>query len=190
MPRPGLGVRWRPELRRVIGRAGPRLRRGRCRERRPAQAAAGIDAVKADAAGQSLRRKRARTVAQTWPGLAASLDDAFAPRFDEYARALPPPAWGGGLTDGLAFARGLPAADVDDQIRIELLFARADIVPGRRGRPPRKRRGVFAAALLLQNPRRILIALRTPRLTHALSPPRMCALSQTRPTAEAMICAG
>jgi hypothetical protein len=123
-----------------------------------------FDAVKADAAGQALRRKRARAVANTWPGLAASLGDEFAPRFDQYARSLPPPAWGGGMTDGLVFARRLPAADLHDEIRIELLFARADIVSGRRDRPPRKRRGVFAAALLLHNPRRILIALRMPGL--------------------------
>jgi hypothetical protein len=134
-----------------------------------------FDAAKADAAGQSLRRKRARAVAKTWPGLSASLGDAFTPRFDDYARGVPAPAWGGGLTDGLGFARRLPAADLHDEIRVELLFARADIVPGRRGRPPRKRRGVFAAALLLHNPRRILIALRIPGLR-----PRNTVIALTR----------
>lgn len=134
-----------------------------------------FDAAKAHAAGQSLRRKRARAVSKAWPGLTATLGDAFLPRFDEYARSLPPPAWGGGLTDGLAFARRLPTADRHDAIRIELLLARADIASGRRGRPPHKRRGIFAAAVVVHNPHRIVIALRIPgraRRTTLIALPR------------------
>ena len=123
----------------------------------------GFDVAKADAAGTSLRRKRARAVAVAWPALALALGDGFAARFDAFARATPPPAFGFGTTDGLAFARTLPAGELSDDARVELLLARA-AVAGRAGRALRARRGIFAGAIALREPRRILLVLRLPAL--------------------------
>jgi hypothetical protein len=120
----------------------------------------GFAADKADAASRSLRRKRARAVAVAWPALSVTLGERFATRFDDFARGTPPPAWGDGLADGLAFARTLPRDELPEAARVELLLARA-VVSGRAG-ALRRRRGVFAGARSLHEPRRILIVLRAP----------------------------
>jgi hypothetical protein len=122
----------------------------------------GFDDAKAGAAGRSLRRKRSRAVAAAWPALAISLGEDFAARFDAFARAVPPPAHGFGFTDGLAFARTLPAAALGDDARVELLLARGVIA--RRGGALRPRRGVFAGAIALRAPHRVVIVLRAPGL--------------------------
>lgn len=119
----------------------------------------GFAVERADAASRSLRRKRARAVANAWPALGVTLGD-FAERFDDFARGLAPPAWGGGLADGLAFARTLPRDELAETVRIELLLARA-VVGGRAG-ALRERRGVFFGARSLHEPRRLLIVLRVP----------------------------
>ena len=124
-----------------------------------------FDPGDAAAAGRSLRRKRARMVSGAWPALAHELDD-FEQRFDAFARTAPPPAVGFGHTDGFAFVRTLPREELTDNIRVELLLARASIAgpPGK----PRPRRGVFIGAALLRVPRRLLIVHRTPRLGRKL----------------------
>jgi hypothetical protein len=122
-----------------------------------------FDAVKAGAAGRSLRRKRARGVAASWPALALALGDEFDARFDAFARATPPPSFGFGYSDGLAFARTLPAAELTDAARVELLLARAAIA-GRDARTLRARRGPYARAIALRDPRRILVVMRVPGL--------------------------
>jgi hypothetical protein len=123
----------------------------------------GFDVVKAAAAGRSLRRKRTRAVAGAWPALAIALGDGFAARFDAFARQTPPPAFGFGTADGLAFARTLSPDELTDEVRVELLLARA-LVAGRAGGAMRARRGVFAGAVALREPRRILLVLRLPGL--------------------------
>jgi hypothetical protein len=117
---------------------------------------AGFDAARAEAAGRSLRRKRARAVAQAWPALALELGEAFDARFDAFARAADAPASGAPLEDGLAFAQSLgPARTLGDDARAELLLARAAL----------RRRGVFAAAVWLRRPRRrLLVVARLPWL--------------------------
>jgi hypothetical protein len=119
-----------------------------------------LDARKAAAASRSLWRKRLRAVAAAWPALAVTLGDRFEVRFEAYARAVPPPAFGHGITDGLAFAWILPRDELTDDVRVELLFARA-VVSGRAGRF-RDRRGLFIGMLSLPEPRRVLVVLRAP----------------------------
>ena len=126
----------------------------------------GFDPVKAGVAGRSLRRKRAHGVASAWPALALALGDDFDARFDTFARATPPPAFGFGYTDGLAFASTLSAGDLSGDARVELLLARAAIA-GRDG-AWRARRGVFFGATAASEPRRIVIVVRVPALGRRL----------------------
>jgi hypothetical protein len=114
----------------------------------------GFVAAQADAAGRSLRRKRARAVAGAWPALAYELGEAFTARFDAFARGADAPPSGDPLADGLAFARSL-ARDVrlGDAARAELLLARAAL----------RRRGLFVAAARLRRPHpRLLVVARVP----------------------------
>jgi hypothetical protein len=120
----------------------------------------GFAADDADAASHSMRRKRTRAVANAWPALSVALGERFAARFDDFARRTPPPAWGDGFADGLAFARTLPRVELTEAVRIELLFARVAMT-GRTG-ALRERRGVFVNARALHEPRRILVVLRAP----------------------------
>jgi hypothetical protein len=111
---------------------------------------AGFDAAQAAAAGSSLRRKRARAVAQAWPALALNLGDGFAARFDAFARAVDAPSSGGPLADGLAFAGTLGRdTALGDDARAELLLARASL----------RRRGVFVGVTWLRRPRRRLLTV-------------------------------
>ena len=117
---------------------------------------AGFVAAQADAAGRSLRRKRARAVAHAWPALALQLGDTFDARFDAFARTADAPASGDPLRDGLAFARSLGRdAALGDDARVELLLARAAL----------HRRGLFVRAAWLRRPhRRLLVVARVPWL--------------------------
>ena len=120
----------------------------------------GFDAVKAAAASRSLWRKRMHAVAAAWPALALDLGDGFDEAFEAYARATPAPVAGGGRVDGLRFARTLPRTELGEHGRVELLLARAAI--GGRAGAPRPRRGVFAGALWLRDPSRLLVVVRAP----------------------------
>jgi hypothetical protein len=121
----------------------------------------GLDEDKAAAASRSLWRKRLRAVEAAWPALAVSLGDAFAGRFEAYARAVAPPAVGDGATDGLRFARTLQRDELTGDARVELLLARAGIASGRGG-SFRDRRGCFAGAVSVREPRRIVVVVRAP----------------------------
>ena len=121
---------------------------------------AGIDTGMASAASRSLRAKRRHAVAAAWPALTIAAHDQFATRFDEYARSSTPPAFGDGLTDGLAFARTLPLDILTEEALIELLFARALVTE--RAETLRPRHGIFLKTLALHNPPRILLVLRAP----------------------------
>jgi hypothetical protein len=116
----------------------------------------GFAAAQADAAGRSLRRKRARAVQAAWPALALGLGRAaFDARFDAFARAVDAPASGDPLADGLAFARSLDARDVPlgEGARVEVLLARALL----------RRRGIFVGVACLRRPfRRLLVVARMP----------------------------
>jgi hypothetical protein len=114
----------------------------------------GFVAAQADAAGRSLRRKRARAVARTWPALTLDLGDGFDARFDAFARAGDAPAPGDPLRDGVAFARW-HARDtrLGDDARAELLLARAELL----------RRVPFAGVAWLRRPYpRLLVVVRLP----------------------------
>jgi hypothetical protein len=120
----------------------------------------GFAADKAAAASRSLWRKRMRAVASAWPALTVALGERYEDRFEAYARAVAPPAVGDGFSDGLAFARTLSRAELTGDARVELLLARA-VVRGRAG-TLRDRRGLFAGAVVLRDPRRVVVVLRAP----------------------------
>jgi hypothetical protein len=119
---------------------------------------------KVAAASRSLWRKRMRAVEAAWPAVAVSLGERFEERFEAFARSIAPPAVGHGVTDGLAFARTLERAELTDDVRVELLLARAAIA----GPPFRDRRGLFAGACVLREPRRLLVVVRAPVLGRRL----------------------
>jgi len=114
----------------------------------------------AAAASRSLWRKRMRGVQSAWPALAIGLGEHFEGRFEAYAHAVSPPEHGHGFADGLAFARSLARDELTDDARVELLLARA-VVAGGDGAA---RRGVFAGALSVRRPRRIVVVVRAPLL--------------------------
>lgn len=124
----------------------------------------GFVASNADAASHALRRKRARAVARAWPALAAALGAHFVGRFDAYARAAPPPGFGGGLADGLVFAGQLARDELNPGVRAERLAARSRLTL--RGGAVRARRGVFIGATVTRHPRRLIIVLRGPAGGH------------------------
>jgi hypothetical protein len=120
----------------------------------------GFQPDKAAAASRSLWRKRMRGVALAWPALALALGEDFESRFEAYARSAPPPALGHGFTDGLEFARTLARAELSDDARVELLLAR--VVAAGSGGAVRPRRGVFAGAAMVRDPRRAVVVVRLP----------------------------
>lgn len=128
----------------------------------------GFVTARAEAAGTSLRRKRGRLVAQAWPALAIQLGATFDARFDAYAREVGAPSSGDPLEDGLAFARSLgDAPPLDDNVRVELLFARATL----------RRRGAFLRMVVVRRPyRRLLVVVRLP-----LFGARYCSIALRRP---------
>jgi hypothetical protein len=127
---------------------------------------AGFAAAKAHAASRSLRRKRVAALRHAWPGLTVALGASFDERFDAFARTTGPPALGEGLADGLAFVSSLaPAPALGDDVRVELLFARAILVRERRdGGGWRLRRGPFVRVARLRHPHRLLFVVHLPRL--------------------------
>ena len=120
-------------------------------------------AAKADAASQSLRRKRAGAIRHAWPALMVALGASFDERFDAFARTTGPPAFGEGLTDGLAFVSWLARGEeLGDDVRVEMLFARAIVVCSRRGW--HMRRTPFLRVARLRHPHRLLAVVHVPRL--------------------------
>jgi hypothetical protein len=115
----------------------------------------GFDPDRVRATSAALARKRAREVARAWPVLAAELGQAFPGRFLAYAAGRPPPARGGALADGLAFADALAGRGrLPGNARVERLLAAADLSPS----PAR------LAATLAGPPRRLVIVVRAPGL--------------------------
>jgi hypothetical protein len=102
---------------------------------------------KAAAASAALRRKRRRAVAKALPALA--LEPGFDERFTAFAGTVGAPAAGGGLADGLAFARTQGRGKLGEDARVELLLARRHVRPG-------------LGAVGLNHPRAVLIAGRLP----------------------------
>lgn len=71
-----------------------------------ATAPEGFDGGRVSLAAEALARKRARSVAKSWPRTAESLGARYAARFAEYAAERPGPG-GGPLADGWLFVRWL-----------------------------------------------------------------------------------
>jgi hypothetical protein len=126
----------------------------------------GFSAAKADTASQSLRRKRAGAIRHAWPALTVQLGASFDERFDAFAHTTGPAAFGEGLTDGLAFVSWLDREQqLGDDVRVEMLFARAIVVPDRRGGHGwRPRRRPFLRVARLRHPHRLLFVVHVPRL--------------------------
>jgi hypothetical protein len=126
----------------------------------------GFVAAKADAASRSLRRKRLGAVRHAWPALTVALGPALDAHFDAFARTTGPPRFGDGLTDGLAFVSSLaPDVALGDDVRVEVLFARAIVVRDHRdGGEWRLRRGPFLRVARLRHPHRLLFVVHLPRL--------------------------
>jgi hypothetical protein len=115
----------------------------------------GFDPGRVRATAAALARKRAREVARAWPVLAADLGEAFTDRFVAFAAGRTPPATGGALADGLAFARALShQGRLSGDARVEALLAAARLSP----RPLR------LAATLAGRPRRLFVLARAPGL--------------------------
>ena len=86
----------------------------------------GFDPDRVRATSAALARKRAREVARAWPALAAELGDDFTARFLADAARRPPPARGGALADGLAFAGALARQRrLSGNARVERMLAAA-----------------------------------------------------------------
>ncbi|HEX3213787.1 MAG TPA: hypothetical protein VH016_14555 [Actinomycetota bacterium] len=115
----------------------------------------GFDPGRVAATSAALGRKRAREVARAWPVLAADLGEGFTGRFLADAARRPPPARGGALADGLAFARALAREGrLPPNARVEAMLAAARLS----GRPAR------LAATLAGPPRRLVVTVRAPGL--------------------------
>jgi hypothetical protein len=115
----------------------------------------GFDPDRVRATSAALARKRAREAARAWPVLAAELGEEFTEAFLAHAARRPPPARGGALADGLAFADALARRGrLPANARVERLGARAHLAPGR----------ARLAAALAGPPRRLVVAARLPGL--------------------------
>jgi hypothetical protein len=115
----------------------------------------GFDPERVRATSAALARKRAREVARAWPVLAAELGQDLTPAFLAHAAGRPPPARGGALADGLAFADALARRGrLPGNARVERLFARAHLSSS----PAR------LAATLAGPPRRLVLLVRLPAL--------------------------
>jgi hypothetical protein len=115
----------------------------------------GFDPGRVAATSAALARKRAREVARAWPVLAADLGERFTGRFLADAAGRPPPARGGALADGLAFAHALAReGGLSPNARVEAMLAAASL-SDRRAR---------LAATLAGPPRRLVVTVRAPGL--------------------------
>ena len=114
------------------------------------------------AASESLLRKRARAVADSWPALTHALGGEFLTEFERFARATPPPREGEGIADGFLFATSLDPNVLAEDARVEILLARGVFKLRPDGCQPRH--GLFLSTALLNEPRRLLIVIHLPRL--------------------------
>ena len=115
----------------------------------------GFDPGRVAATSAALARKRAREVARAWPVLAADLGEGFSDRFVADAAHRPPPASGGALADGLAFARALARQGrLSPNARVEAMLAAARL----------SAHPVRLAATLAGPPRRLVVTVRAPGL--------------------------
>jgi hypothetical protein len=123
----------------------------------------GFDAERIQAAAAALATKRQRAVARAWPGLTEALGDCFGELFRAYARTTALPRVGGPLADGRAFVRFVAGArELPEGIRIQALAVDLRYAAAGDGLVPRRWPSLKAA--FLSNPRRLIVALRVPRI--------------------------
>ena len=116
----------------------------------------GFDAQRVQSAATALAIKRLRGVLRAWPTLAAALGNRFAERFHEYAKIHPLPLTGGPLMDGRMFVRHLSAMEsIPNDVLLQALEFDLRWTP--RNLPSLK-------YVRLNNPRRLVVALRLPWL--------------------------
>jgi hypothetical protein len=127
------------------------------------EAPIGVDQAKFVAAKEALLRKRARSVAKSWPGLARDLGALFFEDFSAFAEGEPVPQQGGPLADGFAFARWWARSNsLSEAARLEILAVRLQYVQCRAGLVPR--RSPAMVCRVFQGPRRLVIGVRLPWL--------------------------
>lgn len=123
----------------------------------------GFDATRISAAAASLLRKRMRSVARAWPGLARALGSRFAELFSAYAARTPLPRAGGPLADGRAFARWLCARhELPDVGRLQALAV--DLRYSLTGHGLVPRRWPCLRIVWLREARRLILAFGLPWL--------------------------
>jgi hypothetical protein len=126
-------------------------------------APATFDPKRLEAAAGALLLKRSRAVAQAWPQLARTMNEAFAAHFAAYARVNPLPGDGNSLADGRGFIDWLERAGLlTDEGRLEAFAfdARYRIRNG----AVISRRGPTVRARRLKATRRLIIVVRLPLL--------------------------
>jgi hypothetical protein len=124
-------------------------------------APAGFDRRHLRSAAASLRGKRARAIARTWPRLARSLGPAFEAALERHVRERPAPHPSGALGDGRALARALAAeGGLPWEARLELLAVELRHRWPADGR--RLHRRVGAAVAWRWRPATLVVAVRLP----------------------------
>ena len=114
----------------------------------------GLDAVRAAAAADALRRERAQAIAGACPALVEGLGRRFEPLVRAHVAQTPRSADGDAARDALHFARELPPEiELADPARAELLALRARATRGR----------LFVGATRLRAGGRLLMVVRLPR---------------------------
>ncbi len=123
----------------------------------------GFDAEHLHVATESLLRKRCRSVARAWPTLARHLGLEFPEQFAAYAETTPQPRHGGPLADGRGFANWTRQRGwLSEAVRLQTLAVDVRFVRSRDGLHPRRWATIKFA--WLTQPRRLVIALRWPRI--------------------------
>jgi hypothetical protein len=121
----------------------------------------GFEAEHLRAAAAALAKKRARTTARAWPGLARALGRDFGRLFANYAGAAPLPRDGGPLADGRGFARWLAArGELPEAGRLQAMAVDLRYAGNREGLV--RRRGPTCRAAWLHRSRRVVLAVWLP----------------------------
>lgn len=117
----------------------------------------GIDAEMVALAAEGITRKRARQLARAFPALVTELGPDYPRAFAAFARAHPPTG-GGGVADGIAFARErMKKGPLGAEAVTEVLVARGSVVL-RDGRLVRRRAPYLGVARTKGRPRLVLVA--------------------------------
>jgi hypothetical protein len=126
-------------------------------------APAGFDAAHVRAATASLRGKRVRAIARTWPRLASELGPDLDAALERHLRERPTPHPSGALGDGRVLARALAAEGrLPWEARLELMGVELRYRWPADGRRLPRRAGATLA--WSRSPARVVLAVRLPWL--------------------------